>query len=367
MYSGRKMSWTNWGKKQPANKTADQDCAVFSAKDGKFEAIRCSDSALAICRLEGPVRFQLRGGCPDIDSQYTMVNSWNGSCEDKEGSGSRTMLLHLYAEQPGHFCCDDGFCMDSKLRCDFKQHCLDNSDEENCQLITLSPGYRQDRPPQPGTRVSQQDSSADSLSEIRAELTILDILDIDDTSSVFKVFFTMELHWTDLNLHYCYLHQDDNYNIISDDIIKQIWTPDIGFIHLEGKLEKLNQVVYLEKVSKPSLSDDLDKLSVCESYSGIDNPIHFKTVNVAGFTCGFDNIIENYPFGRQNCTLSFFITKNDNTLTNLSLGNLTDLGPSSSGEYLINGWAMETGNIKDHNGKVITVYLGLSRNFLRGV
>ena len=409
MYSGRKMSWTNWGKKQPANKTADQDCAVFSAKDGKFEAIRCSDSALAICRLEGPVRFQLRGGCPGIDSQYTMVNSshmignmetvitrmsdswaildrdsqvvssspnldfplgklgWNGSCEDREGSGSRTMLLHLYAEQPGHFCCDNGFCMDSKLRCDFKQHCLDNSDEENCQLITLSPGYRQDRPPQPGTRVSQQDSTADSLSEIRAELTILDILDIDDTSSVFKVFFTLELHWTDLNLHYCYLHQDDNYNIISDDIIKQIWTPDIGFIHLEGKLEKLNQVVHLEKVSKPSLSDDLDKLSVCESYSGIDNPIHFKTVNVAGFSCGFDNIIENYPFGRQNCTLSFFITKNDNTLTNLSLGNLTDLGPSSSGEYLISGWAMETGNLKNHNGKVITVYLGLSRNFLRGV
>ena len=69
------MSWTNWGKKQPANKTADQDCAVLSAKDGKFEAIRCSDSALAICRLGGPVRFQLRGGCPGIDSQYTMVNS----------------------------------------------------------------------------------------------------------------------------------------------------------------------------------------------------------------------------------------------------------------------------------------------------
>ena len=407
------MSWTNWGKKQPANKTADQDCAVFNNKDGKFAATRCSDTALTICRLEGPVRFQLRGACqtaPAMDSQYTMVNSthmignmrnvitkntegwtildedskslsntssldfplgkvgWSGEeCEDRQGSGSRTMLLHLYADQPGHFCCDNGFCMDSKLRCDFKQHCVDNSDEKNCELITVSPDYRLDRPPQPGTRVSQQDNTADSLTGVRADLTILDILDIDDTSSVFKVFFTLELQWTDLNLHYCYLHQDDNFNIISDDIIQQIWKPDIGFIHLSGKLEKLNQVFHLEKVSKPSLSEDLDELEVCESYTGVDNPIHFKTVNVAGFSCGFDNIIENYPFGRQNCTLSFFITKNDNTLTNLTLGNLTDLGPSSSGEYLISGWTMETGNIKDHNGKVITVYLGLSRNFLREV
>ena len=409
------MSWTNWAKKQPANKTVDQDCAVLN-KEGKFEAIRCSDSALTVCRLETPVRFQLRGACqtwPGTDSQYTLVNSshmigniqnvitkntdgwtlldqdskvlsvasspdfplgkllWtmgeNGTCEDREGSGSRTMLLHLYTEQPGHFCCDNGYCMDSRLRCDFKQHCLDNSDEKNCQLISVSPGYSLVRPPQPGTRVSQQDTSAESLTEVRADLTILDILDIDDTDSVFKVFFTLELRWTDLNLHYCYLHQDENYNIISDDIIKQIWKPDIGFIHLKGKLEKLNQVVHLEKVSSPSLSEDLNEVEVCESYSGVENPLHFKTVNVAGFSCGFDNIIENYPFGRQNCTLSFFITKNDNTLTNLTLGSLTDLGPSSSGEYLISGWVMETGNIKDHNGKVITVYLGLSRNFLREV
>ena len=77
VYSGVAMSWTNWGKKQPANKTADQDCAVIN-KDGKFEAMRCSDTALTICRLDSPVRFQLRGVCetwPGMDSQYTMVNS----------------------------------------------------------------------------------------------------------------------------------------------------------------------------------------------------------------------------------------------------------------------------------------------------
>lgn len=68
-------------------------------------------------------------------------------------------------------------------------------------------------------------------------------------------------------------------------------------------------MVYLEKLSTPTLSEDIDILTVCESYSGVENPIHFKTLNVAQFTCGFDNIVQNYPFGRQNCSMSFFITK----------------------------------------------------------
>ena len=87
-------------------------------------------------------------------------------------------------------------------------------------------------------------------------------------------------------------------------------------------MENINQAVYLEKLTTPTLAEDIDTLAVCESYSGVDNPIHFKTLNVAQFSCGFDIIVENYPFGRQNCTMSFFITKNDNSLTNLTVGTL---------------------------------------------
>ena len=104
---------------------------------------------------------------------------------------------------------------------------------------------------------------------------------------------------------------------------------------------------------------------MCESYTGTDNPLHFKSVNVAEFTCGFDNITENYPFGRQNCTMSFFITKNDNSLTNLTVGTLVDLGPATSGQFVISGWSMRTEVMENNNGKVITVHLGLRRNFLR--
>ena len=52
----------------------------------KLEAIRCTDEALTICRLDRPVRFQLRGvpklewyvahsGLDYVDTQYSMLSS----------------------------------------------------------------------------------------------------------------------------------------------------------------------------------------------------------------------------------------------------------------------------------------------------
>ena len=37
------------------------------------------------------------------------------SCKDPETSSTRTLSLHLDVEQPGHFCCDDGSCIDSEM------------------------------------------------------------------------------------------------------------------------------------------------------------------------------------------------------------------------------------------------------------
>ena len=141
-----------WDKRQPANKTEDQDCAVVNA-DKKLEAVRCSQEALTLCRMERPVRFQLRGA--DIntgeDTQFTLVNSshmigniktfmrqdmesWAiidraGKVLSRAGTSfplgllpwvseesEKKMLLHLYVEQPGHFCCDNGYCIDSQVQ-----------------------------------------------------------------------------------------------------------------------------------------------------------------------------------------------------------------------------------------------------------
>ena len=92
---------------------------------------------------------------------------------------------------------------------------MDNSDERGCQLIKVDEDYKADRPPQPAGRV-RQDDKTESLTEVRADLTILDILAIDDSSAMFKLFYTLKLQWTDLNLNYCDLGEDQNYNILRE-------------------------------------------------------------------------------------------------------------------------------------------------------
>lgn len=37
----------------------------------------------------------------------------------------------------GMFRCNDGLCLDSKRRCDGRQHCKDGSDEINCRTVVI--------------------------------------------------------------------------------------------------------------------------------------------------------------------------------------------------------------------------------------
>ena len=79
--------------------------------------------------------------------------------------------------------------------------------------LSVGRGYETGRPPRSGQRVSQ-DHQENALALLQADLTVLDILAIDDSASSFKVFFSLELQWRDLNLDYCNLHSDNSLNII---------------------------------------------------------------------------------------------------------------------------------------------------------
>ena len=63
------------------------------------------------------------------------------SCEDLD------LNLHREVEKPGHFCCDDGSCIDSELVCNNFPDCQDGTDETNCSLlIQPPPGYKKHLP-----------------------------------------------------------------------------------------------------------------------------------------------------------------------------------------------------------------------------
>ena len=156
----------------------------------------CNNLGIPVCKVVGYVEFTLDGVCKQsvVDSHYILqpngiflgftnteivqnnnskhweiwnrknktliansktkefpfgVNEWHildVNCTDS-GQPWRQLNLHLKVDRPGHFCCDDGACIDSSLACDGDYHCDDDSDEKHCKLVNLNKGYRNDTPP----------------------------------------------------------------------------------------------------------------------------------------------------------------------------------------------------------------------------
>ena len=129
-------------------------------------------------------------------------------------SSIRNLNFHRAVEEPGTFCCSDGACFDSKedfkktknrfslknlnlifflkskplkLACDNVDHCDDGGDERKCQLVHVKEDY--DRTSPPFGHVLEKEVKVPESIVIRAEITIFEILHIDDSEATFSVFF----------------------------------------------------------------------------------------------------------------------------------------------------------------------------------
>ena len=160
--TGNNIEWENWDDRHPYNYT-NYDCVEISAGYDKFLSFHCSTTYCPICQIWDMKTFQLRGVClkSKVDKYFAMVSPtyfrgyiqsdlvfsatsqrWEifeknnetsvlaylkpgdspfplglqpwyfegKSCHDP-GQEFRSLNLHLYVEQPGQFCCEDGSCI----------------------------------------------------------------------------------------------------------------------------------------------------------------------------------------------------------------------------------------------------------------
>ena len=158
-------------------------CSLYHTENIHSEY--CLREYCSVCRIQRNMEYILRGVCPysDADNLYVMqqdgsllgyiqskmiwssedgrweikkmimkeilaytndtvdhpigTHPWyftDGNCRDP-GEKWRKLNFHQAVQQPGLFCCDDGLCIASELRCDNIQQCKDNSDEKNWDLI----------------------------------------------------------------------------------------------------------------------------------------------------------------------------------------------------------------------------------------
>ena len=99
---------------------------------------------------------------------------------------------------------------------------------------------------------------------ITAHLTINDILNIDDVQGVFKIFYTLDLLWNDINVDFCFLQSEEENNIVKNET----WLPNISLMQ-KSKTELIHKETTIQKSSKPFMLKELDELHICEGYLGI--------------------------------------------------------------------------------------------------
>ena len=71
----------------------------------------------------------------------------DADCADNDNTRSRSLNLHYQVKRPGHFCCDNGVCINSDFVCDGNINCEEGEDEFQCEMLRTSLSYDKSRPP----------------------------------------------------------------------------------------------------------------------------------------------------------------------------------------------------------------------------
>ena len=381
------------------------DCVVQDLYDGNMDNVHCDTELCPFCQMEEMKTFVLHGLCQgsSVDRLFVMktesellgytgstmafslnnsrweivstnntsdvlaflerndtdfpigVNSWillDTNCSDPGGE-SRSLQLHLEVEQPGHFCCDDGTCVDSRQVCDDSSDCQDKTDERNCIFLHLDPSVNDTE--DPPTEVNKGRIRPIAL---EATFVVLNIFDINEVDSIFDLHFLLKIRWYNRFLSYTFLKPGNFENVVFESEEKMIWSPSVRFSNVRKVIndgDKDDFITVLRK-GKPKLSAQKDYVQPSEVYAGRENPLQILMERRFQFSCSFDNI-KNFPFGTQKCSLLFYLKGATNSISTVVKENVTEVG-----QYVVKTWRVDTEiNMKTgHNMTRIT--MELSRN-----
>ena len=365
------------------------DCGLWNRQTGLFYDYLCTEPACPVCEMTGPhVRLMLRGLCSHISAdrfyylaasqteilghlntklvfsasweRWELVEMRDGrdllafmletdgnknfplglqtwqflglNCSDPASNlTTRSLSLHLDLEQPGHFCCDDGSCIDSELVYDEFLDCPDSSDEENITFILLPDTYSKLWPPVNFVKGHKE------LFDIYMKFTVVDIFDINEEEAYFDISFLLHMRWYDHELTFLFLKNNFESNYLYEERLDEIWYPKVYFENTLKEIENLGYTAFVSKESSPLLVGDMDEIHASEQYPGSGNAVNLLVKMRSRFSCAFDKI-RNYPFGTQECSLKIFLRGAANNLTRIRAEPLVDKGPPDFGQYLVGNW-----------------------------
>ncbi|XP_068232230.1 uncharacterized protein [Palaemon carinicauda] len=375
--NGKQLSFENWAPGEP-NGGEKRNCLVLRRQDGMWGDVECEDELCFTCRRNPSDYLQLRGLCQKYEHETRMMldgyinnkpffRGYHGLIIHHSGKqewllknlntnttlatksfikGSeypigrhtwkvtdhlcnhpigKSLILGLSKCTSQEFMCSDGSCAPRSVRCDLRGDCRDGSDEENCTIVEFSPQYHSHRPP-PGKSINEPLGIVPVVRLIRFSK-------IDDINLAFHTELEVAMIWTDRNLRFKNIKDQEGKNKLSEDEVRRIWAPEVEFLNVnDGNFQKLKSGIYIRKVGEadPPFFDDVKMDSVYQPTSG---QLVQRTQYYASFTCDFG--LYRYPFDTQTCVIIMKLASADMEVIDLKNPSVVYSGSTDLPKYEI--------------------------------
>nr|XP_027209077.1 uncharacterized protein LOC113802671 [Penaeus vannamei] len=206
-----------------------------------------------------------------------------------DNCGEREVALLLTACSEDEYTCGDGACISKHHRCNSVADCSDNKDEFSCSILSISEGYRRERPPAAPSGGPLDVALLIGISSIKK----FDLVD-------FKIILNarVTLKWRDARVTYLSLQEDYHMNRVKDQ--RLIWKPVLYIRDETGivKVEFPRSALYVNRSSEPIVSDD-QILTESYAFSGASNVLVHEQEGSLTIMCHY--YLQSYPFDTQKC------------------------------------------------------------------
>ncbi len=328
---------TNFDFGEP-NGCVIENCAAFRVSNYKHKDVGCTEKRCGVCDLSFLPVFQLRGIIPEdirIDriyfwtkeianeryifeglqhSKLKALNShtWEildsntgesifqlskhiypiGVYEWLDIKSNESMILSFDVCNATQFNCKNGRCISMTLRCNEVKDCDDNTDELDCDLISLPNDYNKDIAPHNRSGVLNMVIS-------KFQITIEDIV---DTKNIIELQFGMQSEWFDSRLTFVNLNKN-RANQIPDAEKIAIWRPKytIWKANSEGLQEDTSLEVLTVKPLEDGHPSDYRDIVASIKFPGEKTVLRLKQWFIAKVVCQ-NRQLEYFPFDENTCS-----------------------------------------------------------------
>ena len=170
------------------------------------------------------------------------------------------------------------------------EDCDDGSDEQDCGILIVKPGYKKSLTPVPqdGKRLL-----------VNVSLNIIDILEINELTQTFKVKLSITREWFDRRLTYRQLREDSNMNALLTQERESIWFPRLIFSNIKTSTsyEPTDVEFTLNVISKNGFSYEVRDNT--HFFSGSENVLISTREFSVEWICHYR--LHWYPFDTQTC------------------------------------------------------------------